>query len=414
LIHFYKRYDVKDTDIMNTDNDPRPVHWFWNERVWLPPNVSWVDVEPGKSDINYTKFSDLWYPLPAACVMILLRFLVEKRIFLPLGKMLGIKASQHKKPPTNEVLEAEFQRLKSSRGQNGKYQGPSYAPLSASLGMSDRQIDFWLKKRKLQDKPSTMEKFSETGWRAVYYTFAFLFGIVTLWDKSWLWDIKVCWYGYPHHSVDDGVWYYYMLELAFYWSLFFSQFRDVKRKDFWEMFLHHVTTIALLTFSWTCNLTRCGSLVLVIHDCADIFLELAKLCHYSKYNNLCDVIYAIFVLVWILTRLGFFPTWVLYSSTIEAPQLVEMFPAYYIFNGLLSVLLVLHVIWTYFILKIGYKALANQVEELKDSRSDSDSDTLSSSIEEEEEKPVAKSDLKKDNGEVLDCCNDSKPSDKSH
>ena len=38
----------------------------------------------------------------------------------------------------------------------------------------------------------------------------------------------------------------------------------------------------------------------------------------------------------------------------EAPQLVEMFPAYYIFNGLLSILLVLHVIWTYFILKMAY------------------------------------------------------------
>ena len=31
-----------------------------------------------------------------------------------------------------------------------------------------------------------------------------------------------------------------------------------------------------------------------------------------------------------------------------------MFPAYYIFNGLLSILLVLHVIWTYFILKMAY------------------------------------------------------------
>jgi hypothetical protein len=44
---------------------------------------------------------------------------------------------------------------------------------------------------------------------------------------------------------------------------------------------------------------------------------------------------------------------------VEAPQLVEMFPAYYIFNGLLSVLLVLHVIWTYFIMKIAYNALSS-------------------------------------------------------
>ena len=39
------------------------------------------------------------------------------------------------------------------------------------------------------------------------------------------------------------------------------------------MFIHHITTIALMAFSWTCNLTRVGTLVLIIHDCADIFLE---------------------------------------------------------------------------------------------------------------------------------------------
>ena len=45
------------------------------------------------------------------------------------------------------------------------------------------------------------------------------------------------------------------------------------------------------------------------------------------------------------------------STTIEAPQIVEMFPAYYIFNALLSTLLILHVVWTYFILKIVYKGI---------------------------------------------------------
>ena len=63
-------------------------------------------------------------------------------------------------------------------------------------------------------------------------------------------------YNYPHHDVPQEVWWYYMVELSFYWSLSFSQFFDVKRKDFVEMFIHHVTTIALLCFSWTCNLFR--------------------------------------------------------------------------------------------------------------------------------------------------------------
>ena len=86
-------------------------------------------------------------------------------------------------------------------------------------------------------------------------------------------------------------------------------------------------------------------------------LQAAKLCKYTNYQKLCDVLFACFALTWVVTRLGVYPTWILYSTTIEAPQIVEMFPAYYIFNGLLAVLLVLHVIWTYFILKIIYKAM---------------------------------------------------------
>jgi len=191
-------------------------------------------------------------------------------------------------------------------------------------------------------------------------------------------------YNYPHHDIERSVWWYYMVELAFYWSLSFSQFFDVKRKDFIEMFIHHLTTIALLSFSWTCNLTRCGSLVLVVHDFSDIFLELAKLFHYAKLNTPCDIVFGIFVVAWIFTRLGLFPTWILFSATIEAPQMVEMFPAYYIFNGLLSILLVLHVIWTYFILKIAFHAvLAKKDEELRDSRSDSEDDTVSDSDHDE-------------------------------
>lgn len=39
------------------------------------------------------------------------------------------------------------------------------------------------------------------------------------------------------------------------------------------MFVHHVVTLCLLSFSWACNLIRIGTLVLVIHDFADIPLE---------------------------------------------------------------------------------------------------------------------------------------------
>lgn len=66
-----------------------------------------------------------------------------------------------------------------------------------------------------------------------------------------------------------------MISLAFYWSLAFSQFFDVKRKDFWQMFIHHIATISLLSFSWICNLHRVGTLILVVHDSADFILDVS-------------------------------------------------------------------------------------------------------------------------------------------
>ena len=47
----------------------------------------------------------------------------------------------------------------------------------------------------------------------------------------------------------------------------------------------------------------------------------------------------------------------IFSSVVEAPQILPMFPAYYIFNGLLILLLILHIAWTYLILLIVKSSL---------------------------------------------------------
>lgn len=102
-----------------------------------------------------------------------------------------------------------------------------------------------------------------------------------------------------------------MISESFYWSLMVSQFFDVKRKDFWQMFVHHIATLVLMSLSWVGNLTRIGSLVLVVHDCADILLEAAKMAKYANYQKVCDVIFAVFTVLWIGTRLGVYPFWII-------------------------------------------------------------------------------------------------------
>ena len=96
------------------------------------------------------------------------------------------------------------------------------------------------------DRPSPLAKFTETGWRWIFYFTLHMVSVVVMWNKPWVWDTYYCWYDYPFHVVgqqtndmpkylqiyfsDPAVWWHYMWELAFYWSLFISQFFDAKRK----------------------------------------------------------------------------------------------------------------------------------------------------------------------------------------
>jgi len=328
---------------------------FWKEEIWLPPNSTWSDIEHE----DKAQFGHLAFPLPLAFLMMVARFFLDKFFYRPVGRALGIRDKKKSPPTPNAVLEAAFQC-----GHK------DYNRLISNTGLSDRQIHVWMRLRNLSSKPSSLDKFSESFWRWTFYFLAHIGASATILWKPWVWNTYDCWYNYPNHQIETDVWWYYMLEMAFYWSLFFTQFSDVKRKDFAEMFVHHLATLALLTLSWTTQMHRIGSLVLLVHDFADHWMELAKMAKYAGLGTVCDLSFVIFMFMWTL-RLGIFPSWIIYTTTVEAAHLIQMTPFYYICNSLFSILLVLHIIWFYYIVKIAYKTLATGVTE--DSRSDSES-----------------------------------------
>jgi ceramide synthetase len=343
---------------------------FWTPDIWLPPGLTWDTLQQPHQVNNTTiypdmfaQFGDLCYPLPLALLMLLARGLVERGIFKHIGIKLGLKDNKRAYPTKNTILEKAFKI-------NPSLHGEDLTLISQDTGLSSLQVERWFRQRKQAELPNTLQKFSETGWRWVFYSFILVYGFICLWDKAWLWDIRFCWYSYPFHQMDNDVWWYYMLELSFYWSLSFSQFFDVRRKDFWEMFIHHNTTICLIMFSWTAHFTRIGTLVMILHDCADPLLELAKLFRYAGYRKTCDAVFVLFSLVWVMTRCLLYPTWILYSTLYDAAGFIEFFAAYYIFNSLLVTLQLLHILWTYFLFKAIHKALTKGG--VDDQRSDSE------------------------------------------
>lgn len=169
-----------------------------------------------------------------------------------------------------------------------------------------------------------------------------------------------------------------MISLAFYWSLTLSQFVDNKRKDFWQMFVHHVLTLMLISLSWVCNIHRVGSLILLVHDCADVLLEAAKSLKYAKLQKACDIMFGLFTLAWIVTRLMMFPR-IIYACLFQTLQ--PFYPVYFFFNSLLVMLLMLHFIWTYMIFQVIAQSVKSG-EVNGDVRSSSDEDVTDDQKEE--------------------------------
>nr|XP_033795042.1 ceramide synthase 5 isoform X2 [Geotrypetes seraphini] len=346
--------------------------WFWNERFWLPQNVTWADLAETEAGVRYPRVGHFVSIIPLAFGIFALRLLFERFIAKPCALHLGIQTNGPRRPQPNAILEKVFTSITKCPDWK-RLEG-----LSKQLDWDARKIQRWFRHRRNQDKPSMLTKFCESMWRFIFYGSMFSYGMRFLWSTPWFWDTRECWYNYPYQELTPGLYYYYIMELAFYCSLMFSQFTDIKRKDFLMMFLHHLTTISLIAFSYVNNMVRVGSLVLCLHDASDYFLEAAKLANYAKYQNLCDALFVLFSFVFVTTRLGIFPFWILNTALFESWALIGPYPSWWLFNGLLLILQVLHVIWSYLIIRIAYKALARG-KVLKDVRSD-----IESSSEEDE------------------------------
>jgi hypothetical protein len=317
--------------------------WMWSERYWLPENVTW-DTLRSSASIRYPQVADLKYTIYYGLLMLLVRLVFETFVVIPIGHALGYSS-----------------RRKSLLSKIGEHLYFGFASKSRT-------------KRVL-----------ECSFRASFYTLAFVYGLVILWNESWLTDVKDCWRDYPHHNLTTPLWWYYILETAFYWSLIFASVFDVKRSDFRELMLHHVVTISLLSISWTINMVRVGTLVLLSHDLSDVLLEVGKMTRYGKNVMTTNIIFVVFLGSWIVARLGFFPFVVLRSALLDAPPLIQpdyrwenlLQPPYMprMIIGMLLCLQALHLFWTIIIGRIVHKTLsAGQAEDV---RSDS-----------EEEEPV--------------------------
>ncbi|XP_063776137.1 ceramide synthase 2-like isoform X1 [Pseudophryne corroboree] len=322
--------------------------WLWRQEYWLPPGVSWEDMKETE-DIQYPKPRDLLFGIPCMLTITALRFVFERFVAIPLSRMMNLREKYKRKPSIKPVLEDFYTK-------KGKHPTESEVrSLSAQCNMQIRQVEHWFRCRRNQDRPSITKKFCEASWRFFMYFISFLTGIAVLNDKPWFWDQREFWTDYPYQPLEFSLYWYYMLQLGFYSSMLLTLAFDIKRKDLKEQIVHHCATIFLITFSYCANYIRAGTLVMLLHDSADFVMELAKMFNYSKWKRMCNILFTIFALIFIATRLFLLPTRIIYSTYYHSMVLFQPFFGYYFFNALLMTLQILHIFWAYMILRMIYR-----------------------------------------------------------
>jgi len=327
-----------------------------------------------KNSSNNDSSSDVTMMLFYAIFILFIRLIYENSFAVSLATFFGIQNKQRTLEP-NDLFEKMYKRNKTPSSKEIK-------EISKKSDLKIQQVDLWFKRRRNLDRASKIKKFKETSWRFIFYTIIFVFGFKTVYQEPWFWDLKQCWIGYPNQPISSAVHRYYMLEGGFYISLLISLMKDNKRKDFLEQVIHHLSTIALIAFSYSARFVRIGSLIMATHDISDVILEGAKCAFYANKNKLADNCFVLFAIIFLFTRLYIFPAYLLHTVVVDCRQIIPPFTGWYISVLLLVILQLLHIFWAMTILRMAFMML-NKGNVEKDDRSDEDELTADQEADED-------------------------------
>eukprot|EP01121_Diplochlamys_sp_Union-15-3_P017499 TRINITY_DN6166_c0_g1_i1.p1 TRINITY_DN6166_c0_g1~~TRINITY_DN6166_c0_g1_i1.p1 ORF type:complete len:282 (+),score=23.58 TRINITY_DN6166_c0_g1_i1:50-895(+) len=229
---------------------------------------------------------------------------------------------------------------------------------------------------KLKEKDLT--KFSEHALSFIYYTTTFTVSCFVCYQKIWFWNISKCWTEYPYRTDGDVLWYFLFQETFYFASLIHLLTSGSASKNK-VMITHHIVTLFLVGLSYLSGHTRVGMLVFMVHDCSDIFMEMARLANYAKANRIKNISFVVFGIVFFITRLIIYPFHIIKSVLFESSPTAPLTPyggmkLYYIFLGLLLSLQVMHLYWMFLICRMIIKFFSDNMDVKKDIRSDEDED----------------------------------------
>jgi len=217
-------------------------------------------------------------------------------------------------------------------------------------------------------------KFSESAWKLLYYSFAWIWCASITLTKDFFWNPVLCLENFPNTPIDEITQMFYLFQLSFYISSTICHLTiETRRKDFMQMLAHHGVTSMLIGLSYIMRCHRFGLLVLVLHDISDVILESGKMLIYTGYSKTSDAMFLCLIGVWAFTRLFLYPIKVLYTTFIlSIPYVGEgNYGFYAIINLLLFTIQILNIMWFGMMIRLLMNVILKK-ENIKDDREDSE------------------------------------------
>ncbi|KAK1402534.1 LAG1 longevity assurance-like [Heracleum sosnowskyi] len=199
-----------------------------------------------------------------------------------------------------------------------------------------RRLSIWLLSTKstfLKNDESSrakIEKCMESMWKLTYYGTAEFCILKAINQETWFRNTEDYFKGWPNQELTLPVKLYYMCQCGFYlYSIGALVKWETRRKDFSVMMSHHIITVILISYSYITRFFRIGSVVLALHDASDVFMEAAKIFKYSENELGASVLFGFFAISWLVTRLIFFPFWVIHASSYHLAKVLRLSEAYH-------------------------------------------------------------------------------------
>ena len=234
-------------------------------------------------------------------------------------------------------------------------------------------------------KRAKQARFMEQVYTAMYFAVFGPFGLYVMRNaeggKLWYFATTPMFEDFPHRSHEGIFKAYYLLQASYWTQQAIVQLLQLEkpRKDFKELVLHHVVTLALIGLSYRFHFARMGIAVFITHDISDFFLATSKTLNYLD-SFIVGPYFALFAGIWIYTR-HYINLCILYATLTEfrtvgpyelnwETEQYKCWISQVITFALLASLQAVNLFWLYLIVRIAKNYVFNT--EWADERSDND------------------------------------------